>query len=195
MTFENVSESSLSDLNDPIAQIRDRQYVIDTPSLIEANNEPVPEEIIRDLLSDQWIPTENAPRPRIVVVDEVIQVEFKREDALIVALENYKETPNGFRHEFVDIEIPITLQIFSNASRQRMWNIMGEARRIIYKWMLALAPYQCLYYDGFRTEVDGPGRWNGTISIRLTADMVPIMKRELSGSELPSISPEDFYAG
>lgn len=128
----------------PIEQIRDGTVTVRTPSLEQAGNEPVPDEIVRDLLIDQWAETEMAPRPTIYVKTDWKEQNLKRGDVLTVSVLDFNVEFVGHRHEHVNIDVPIAVEIHTVASRQRLWNLMGEVRRIILKWILALRPYQSL---------------------------------------------------
>lgn len=176
-------------------QIRDDSHPVVTPSLQTAGNEVVPDELIRDLLSAEWIATEAAPKPKLVVKDEVLQADLKRNDVVVVEVEGYQEQFTGHRHEFVDIEVPIGITIRSVQSRQRMWNLMAECRRIVYKWILALQPYHSIYFDGFQPDYLGPNNFSGIMRIRLTAGAIPAFKRRVSGEESPSTDPGSFPDG
>lgn len=179
----------------PTTQIRDDSHPIPTGSLAGAGNEVVPDELIRDLLLNQWLATEAAPRPTVLVKDDAMQADLKRGDVIVVEVENYQEQFNGHRHEYVDVEVPIGLTIRTVHSRQRMWNLMGEARRIVYRWILALQPFQSLYFDGFQPDYLGPGNFSGIMRIRLTAGALPAFLRRVEGEESPNTDPGDFPEG
>lgn len=179
----------------PDVQIRDNSHPVPTRSLQTAGNEVVPDELIRDLFKSEWISSEAAPTPTFVIKDELMQVDLKRTDIVMVEVETYQEQFTGHRHEFVDIEVPIGITIRTVHSRQRMWNVMGECRRIVYKWILALQPFHSIYFDGFQPDYLGPGNFSGIMRIRLTAGAIPIFQRRVSGEESPSTDPEGFPDG
>lgn len=187
-----TTSEEMAERADPARQIRSRTYAIESPSLTMAGNEPVPEEIVRDLLLSEWIASESSGQPKIVVVDENENLDMKRFDWIGVAISEYTEIPVGNRHEHAKVTIPLSLEIWTSQSRQRLWNIMAEVRRILYKWMLALRPYQVIYFDSFRPEYVGPNTFNGTIMIRLEMDAMPIFRRWIDGSAFPSQDPQNF---
>ena len=177
----------------PTVQIRDFSRTIQTESLVQVGNEPVPDEIVRDLLIEEWLETEAAPRPLIHVPggpESPKQVDLGHSDALIVQILELVEEFRGHRHEHVDMEIPLTVEIRTTRSRQRMWNLMAEVRRIWYKWILALRPYHSLYYDRWVPEYAGRHNYHsGLMYLRLTADAVPVFRRAVTGMETPSMDP------
>lgn len=176
-------------------QIRDDSHPLPTASLQVAGNEVVPDELIVALFEREWIETEAAPKPKVVVKDDVLQADLKRNDVVVVEVETYQEQFTGHRHEFVDIEVPIGITIRSIHSRQRMWNLMAECRRIVYRWILALQPYHSIYFDGFQPDYLGPGNFSGIMRIRLTAGAIPAFKRRVSGEEAPNTDPGEFPEG
>lgn len=179
----------------PDAQIRDRSFPIKTTSLVQAGNEPVPDEMFRDLIDREWIETEAAKRPKVLVKDDALQWDLRLSDLVMIEVENYQEQPTGHRHEFVDLEVPLAITIRSAVSRQRVWNVMAECRRITYRWMLAFQPYQVLYFDGFQPDYVGANQWQGVMRVRLTAGTIPVIGRFITGEEDPASSPGMFPDG
>lgn len=171
-------------------QIREGTATVSTPSLEGAGNEPVPDEIIRDLLINQWAASEAAPRPAVYVKGDWKQQNLGLNDVLVVSVLDFNMEFLGHRHEHVNVEVPVAVEIHTKDSRQRMWNLMAEVRRIILKWILALRPYQSLYWDGFKPEYEGLyGYFMGMVTIRLTADALPWATMVVTGMESPNIEP------
>ncbi len=185
---------SLSNLP-PDQTIRDVSIPIPTPSLSQAGAEVVPDELVRDLLLREWLETDAAPRPRIIVRDEASTLPVGHGDHLTVGIDDYQETFEGHRHEFVNVSVMVGIEIYTQHSRQRLWDIMAEVRRIIYRWQLALQPYHALHFDGFRPDYVAPRGWQGAISLRLRAEGLPIFLRRVTGEESPSNSPDQFPDG
>lgn len=186
----------MSDLiGQPDEQIRDDTYQIETASLQTVGAEVVPDELIRDLLTREWISTQVAPKPLIIIQDEIVQASLKNQDALIISVENYQEQYTGHRQEFVDIEVPLTIQIKTIVSRGRMWSLMAEARRVCYRWMLALQPFHVIYFDGFQPDYIGQNNYSGVMRIRLSAGAVPAFLRHVTGQEAPNTEPDQFIGG
>src|ERR1035437_1221883 len=179
----------------PDETLRGQMYRVPTESLQELGNEVVPDELIRDLFKAQWVETEAVKKPDISVQDDKINADLKRSDYVIISIENYQEQYTGHSHEFVDVEVTVTIDIRSMVSRQRMWNIMAECRRIIYRFKLGLAPYHSVYYDGFQPDYLGSKNYSGIMRIRLTAGALPEYSRRTTGMGSPSTDPEDFPEG
>lgn len=171
-------------LND-LDNIETTTFSIETPSLDIMGNEPVPSEIIRDLLREKWQDSEQVPRPGIHVLNDTThpgQGNLSREDFLIIEMVSWDENQRGFTYEYKDMEIPVTLEIYTKVSRQRLYNLMAEARRIIYKYNRTLRPFQLIYWDGFAEDSDGlNNNWRGTCSIRITSEGVPVFKSVVAG--------------
>jgi hypothetical protein len=175
----------------PDQQVRGGTITTHTPSLEEYGNEPVPDEIVRDLLIDQWIESEKVPRPAIVVKSDKMQQDMRRADILSVYVADWRSEFVGYRHENVNVEIPIDIEIKTAVSRQRLWNLMAEVRRIIYKNILAIRPYQSTYFDGFKPDYEGLANFHtGTVSIRLTADMLPWYTMVVDDMASPNVDPD-----
>jgi hypothetical protein len=175
----------------PNEQVRDGTLTTQTTSLEEYGNEPVPDEIIRDLLVDQWLPAEAAPRPLIIVKNDIKQVDMKRSDAVVVSVDHYGAEFVGHRHEFLNIEVPVLIELHTAVSRQRLWNLMAEVRRIILKNILSVRPYQSNYFDGFKPDYEGrAGYYSGTMTLRLTADMLPWYSMVVDGMQSPNSVPD-----
>ncbi len=177
----------------PTTQIRDNTRTVRTASLLEAGNEPVPDALVRDLLVEEWFETEVNPRPLIYVPGDANtpkQVNLAQADVLIIMASDLTEEFEGHRHEHVNLEVPVTVEIRTVRSRQRMWNMMAEVRRIWYKWILALRPYHSLYFDRFIPDYTGRhGFYGGTMFLRMTADAVPLFVRATGGMETPAGDP------
>lgn len=166
-------------------------FSTETPSLEVMGNEPVPSEIIRDLLRQEWRSNEQIPRPEIHVLNDTDgppQGNLARSDFLIVEMMSWDENQRGFSYEYKDMEIPMTLSIYTKVSRQRLYNVMSEARRIIYKYNRTLRPFQLMYWDGFSEDSDGRNRnWEGTCTFRITSESVPVFKGVVRGMGSPNL--------
>jgi hypothetical protein len=163
-----------------------------TPSLEILGSEPVPPEIVRDLLRSAWMPTQRLPRPEIHIQDDVTlpgeQVHLARADYILIGETTIEERQAGHRYEYKDIDVTVTIGLYTKHSRQRLYDMMAEVRRIVYTYQRSLRPYQQLYFDSFVEDSSGKhGFWAGSVQIRLTARDVPIITGFSTGSEPQSV--------
>lgn len=173
----------------PTTQIRDGQVLIRTPSLLELGNAAVPEEIVRDLFKQEWIPTEATPLPHILVHGDEIQANLEQEDYIEIECELITVQWQGHRHEYVHKQTPILVHMHSIHSRQRVYNMAEECWRIIAKWILSLAPYHSLDWDGFQPEYPGPNSFEGTAHITLRQDALPVFLQRVAYAWNPATDP------
>lgn len=157
---------------------------------MEAGNAPVPDEILRDLFDQQWITSPTTPKPHIIVRDERIQGDMAKGDWIVIECGEIVWEWEGSRHEFFNVTTPIILDFHTTVSRQRMWNLVQECRRIIVKFILALVPYHSLNWNNFRPDYIGPGNWKGTVEITLIQQGLPAFLGYVGGQEFPAAAPE-----
>jgi len=168
-------------------------FTVESPSLIELGNEPVPPEIIKNLIYTEWSST-LVPTPEVHVLNDTTYPEqgnLKLSDWVVIEMEPMRESQRGFTYELKDIEIPVIIQLHTMVDRQRLYNLMAEVRRIIYKNHIVTRPYQMIYWDSFEEDSDGLNRnWKGYCNIRLTSESVPVFKGVVEGMGSPNL-PED----
>lgn len=162
-----------------------------TPSLTTPGAEPVPEEIIRDLIEWAWISEGVLPRPKIRIKDDVQvdanQMWLKTGDYIVIGEVQIDEKQRGFTYEFKDVDVSVPVEIHTMHSRQRLYNLMTEVRRIIYTYQRVIRPYQQIYWDRWQEQSEGLNRyWRGTCSVRLTSRQVPVVTGIVTGYETPS---------
>lgn len=166
--------------------IKTETFTVNTDSLKILGNEPVPSEIIRDLLKQEWQDHgEQTSLPEIHVLNDVTfpgQGNLRDKDWIIIDMVAWEESQRGFTYEFKDMEIPIILHIHTAKSRQRLYNVMAEVRRIIYKNNRTVQPFHLMYWDSFQEDSDGRNKnWQGDCNIRLTSQGVPVFKGSVAG--------------
>jgi len=162
-----------------------------TPSLMTPGAEPVPEEIIRDLIDWAWISEGGLPRPKIRIKDDVQvdsqQMWLKTGDYVVIGEVQADEKQRGYSYEFKDVDISVPVEIHTMHSRQRLYNVMAEVRRIIYTYQRVIRPYQQIYWDRWQEQSEGLNRyWRGTCSVRLTSRIVPVVTGITTGYETSS---------
>jgi len=171
--------------------VQDALLTLPTPSLVTFGNEPVPAEIMRDLISWAWVQAGTLPRPEFRIKDDVQQdaeqMWLGRADWVVIGETRVDERQHGFTYEFKDIDITVPIEIHTKNSRQRLYNVMAEVRRIIYTYQRVLRPYQQLYWDSFQEQSEGLHKyWRGTCTVRLTSRIVPVVTGIVTGYETPS---------
>ena len=142
--------------------------------------EPMPvNEFITDLES-QWDPskvdsnyTNSAEyKPNFIEVtgnDEPLRFNLNAADAVVARAGNpaVSETPIGnwtYGNRVYNLEI----QLYTNADRQRLYNLMREVRKIIHARMHSLTNFQRQTFQNFAEEVsEQANMWTGTITIQL----------------------------
>lgn len=179
--------------------VNEAQTVLSTPSELGLDNYPVPSEIIRDLIQQEWISSERAPRPIVYAEDDLDNPGkgmLNRSDYVVVSFEGREETQANYRYEYVDTTDRLTIYVKTNKNRQRLYNLIWEVRRIVYKWSKSLVPWQQVYLDGYQEQTDNEHRvWDAVVSIRGTNRGVPVFTGVAAGEEPISITPEDAGSG
>jgi hypothetical protein len=164
------------------------QITLDTPSLTILGSEPVPEEIVQTLLMQAWIKTERVPMPLIKIMDsEVEQYHMSMGDLLLIEPADVSEKQHGFSYEYKDVFVTVPVAFKTMVSRQRLYDLWAEARRIVYEHMWAIRPYQQAYVDSFQSEGVGLHKlWSGVAMFRFTSLAVPIISGISTGFETPA---------
>ena len=184
-----------ADVRDPIATVR-RAILINTPSLIIAKNQPVPEEIARDLFLTMWdAEWSGVACPEIFVKDDEKQTAPQR-GRTVVVIDAGMETKmlEGHTQDYMENVVPLSVQVHSSHSRQMRENVVGELERIWFKFRFAVKPYDRLTHEGYTREYDMPGMWIGTLELRMERH-APVMFAQVGGKETPNWSPEMFSPG
>lgn len=171
--------------------VSENMITIPTPSLQEPGAEPVPSEIVRDLMRFAWVAVERLPRPEIHVMNDITmsgeQMHLDRADYVIVGEVREDERQRGHAYTYKDVDVTVPVEIHTNRSRQRLYDLMAEVRRIAYTYQRAVRPWQQLYYDNFQEAAVGQHLyWRGTCTLRLTSRVVPIISGISTGFETPS---------
>lgn len=176
---------------DYVGVIRRNWITLQTRSLLEEGAEPVPCEIVRDLLRYAWVAVNRLPAPEIHIMNDITmegeQMHLDRADYVIIGETSIDENQHGHTYEFKDFSVAVPIEIHTRRSRQRLYDLMAEVRRIVYTFQRSIRPYQQMYYDRFQETSEGQHNyWKGVCSIRLTSRLVPIVSGIVGGFETPS---------
>lgn len=166
-------------------------FTLNTPSLETLGAEPVPGEIVRDLLKQAWLDTQRCKRPEIHLMNDLTlpaeQMHLKKADYILLAEPNVQESQHGHSYEYKDIEITVQMELYTIANRQRLYDLWAEVKRIVYTYQNVVRPYQQLHVDNFTESVrDKHGFWAGTAQIRLESKAVPVISGISTGFETPA---------
>jgi len=175
----------------PSSVVSRNLITLPTPSLQEAGAEPVPPEVVRDMLRHAWVVAARLPQPQIHIMNDITmnseQMHLDSSDYVIVEEIRIDERQRGYSYEYKDVDVIVPIRIHTKNSRQRLYDIMAEIRRIVYTYQRAIRPWQQLYYDNFQeTSVGQHLYWQGVCTVRLTSRVVPIITGISTGFETPS---------
>ncbi|MBI2020080.1 hypothetical protein HYS94_01535 [Candidatus Daviesbacteria bacterium] len=138
-------------------------------------NEVLPTQLIKNLLSNNWNTQGGlAPTPTFRDVGEpgqAIRVDMRPGDQIIIRMDitGTAEEPIGnwtYGNRYVDIE----LKFYTMTSRQRLHNLMQEARRVCHSNMHAagINPFHRLRYKNFAELTQEQANiWEGRMTVRL----------------------------
>tara|TARA_R110000823_G_scaffold288449_1_gene406608 strand:+ start:1114 stop:1554 length:441 start_codon:yes stop_codon:yes gene_type:complete len=85
---------------------------------------------------------------------------------------SFEETPLG-NWKFVNRVFNIELEVYTNKSRQQLYNLIQEIRRLAYSKRHSSSDYQRVQFQQFNELPEGKtNMWMGTIRLQLTNDAV-----------------------
>jgi hypothetical protein len=106
---------------------------------------------------------------------------------LLIEPADVSEKQHGFSYEYKDVFVTVPVAFKTIVSRQRLYDLWAEARRIVYENMWAIRPYQQAYVDSFQSEGIGKHKlWEGVAMFRFTSLAVPIISGISTGFETPA---------
>ena len=144
--------------------------------------EPVP---VTDLLTDiegQWTFSNvsgTSKKPGFIEVtgsSEPMRYNLNVNDQIIARPGNpaVSETPIG-NYKFGDRLYNITLEIYTNTSRQRLYDVMREVRRVCHARIHSLTNFQRIQFMDFNELTNAQANvWAGTISIQLVNSAITL---------------------
>jgi uncharacterized FAD-dependent dehydrogenase len=144
--------------------------------------EPVP---VTDLLTDiesQWTFSNvsgTSKKPGFIEVNgasEPLRYNLNVNDQIIGRAGNptLQENPIG-NYKFGDRIYYVALEIYTNTSRQRLYDLMREVRRICHSRIHSLTNFQRIRFVNFNESTDTQvNLWNGIIQIELVNNSVSL---------------------
>ena len=140
-------------------------------------DEPIPVDAIMADLDSQWNAS-NVTEPIYITVNsaitEPIRFDLNRGDYIIgrTGSPALEETPIG-NWKYGDRAYNVDLEIYTLNSRQRLYNLMQEVRRITHARKSSLTNFQRQQFMNFSEEVsEQVNIWTGSVSIRLENNAV-----------------------
>lgn len=139
--------------------------------------EPIPSKIITDLLKAQWDShTGKIPRPTLIDVNEsqeannaAREMNMERGDFALVFLDipGEEEKPIG-NWTYVNRRSRIYVELSTSTSRQRLYDLKAEIRRIVHTNIHSVTSFQRVEYLGFTESIDQQYNiWVGRVNIEL----------------------------
>ena len=144
--------------------------------------EPVP---VTDLIADiegQWTFSNvsgTSKKPGFIEVNgasEPLRYNLNVNDQIVAraGTPTLQETPI-VNYKFGDRVYFVTLELYTNTSRQRLYDLMREVRRICHSRIHSLTNFQRIRFVNFNESTDSQvNLWTGTIQIELVNNSVSL---------------------
>ena len=133
--------------------------------------EPIAVTDILSELNTQWNAS-NVTKPQLVELngpEGVFRIDLNRADYIIgqPGSPTMEETPIG-NWKFVDRTYSVTLSVQNRDSRQRLYNLMREIRKICHVRRHEMTNFQRLQFLNFNEDTTEQANvWTGTVSVQL----------------------------
>ena len=138
---------------------------------------PVPVALLKTEISGQWNAS-NVAAPTFIEVNvsaQSLRYDLNVKDALLfrAGTPSITEEPVGNRWEFVNRVYNVELELSTQVSRQRLYNMVQEIRRICYARRHSMTNFQRVQFEGFYVLTQEQANiWVGTVSIQLVNNAV-----------------------
>ena len=138
---------------------------------------PVPVALLKTEISGQW-ETNNVAAPTFIEVNvsaQSLRYDLNVKDAILfrAGVPTIVEEPVGNRWEFVNRVYNVELELNTQVSRQRLYNMVQEVRRVCYARRHSMTNFQRLQFEGFNEITQNQANiWSGTVSIQLVNSAV-----------------------
>ncbi len=132
---------------------------------------PVPVSLLKTEVSAQWN-TDNVSAPTFIEVNvsaQSLRYDLNVKDALLfrAGSPTIAEEPIG-NWQYVNRIYNVELELNTQVSRQRLYNMVQEVRRICYSRRHSMSDFQRLQFEGFNEITQNQANiWSGTVSIQL----------------------------
>ena len=138
---------------------------------------PVPVALLKTEISGQW-ETDNVAAPTFIEVNvsaQSLRYDLNVKDAILfrAGVPTMAEEPVGNRWEFVSRVYNVELELNTQISRQRLYNMVQEVRRVCYARRHSMTNFQRIQFEGFNEITQNQANiWSGTVSIQLVNSAV-----------------------
>jgi len=132
---------------------------------------PVPVGLLKTEVSGQWNAS-NVAAPSFIEVNvsaQSLRYDLNVKDALLfrAGSPTLSEEPIG-NWQYVNRVYNVDLELSTQISRQRLYNMVQEIRRICYDRRHSMTDFQRLQFEGFNETTQNQANiWVGTVSIQL----------------------------
>ena len=133
--------------------------------------EPIAVTDILSELNTQWN-SSNVTKPQLVELngpEGIFRIDLNRADYIIgqPGSPTMEETPIG-NWKFVDRTYSVTLSVQTRDSRQRLYNLMREIRKICHVRRHEMTNFQRLQFLNFNEDTTEQANvWTGTVSVQM----------------------------
>ena len=137
--------------------------------------EPIPSATVKSMLDGNWNEySGQIPKPTLIDVNEgeiAIRFDLNRLQSCIIIridISGETETLRGSGWNYLDRVQVVELMLYTKISRQRLYDILQEIRRVCHNQMHELTSYQVVRYRGF-TELTNEQQnvWQGRVTLSL----------------------------
>ena len=138
---------------------------------------PLPVALLKTEIRGQWNAS-NVAAPTFIEVNvsaQSLRYDLNVKDALLfrAGTPSITEEPVGNRLEFVNRVYNVELELSTQVSRQRLYNMVQEVRRVCYARRHSMTNFQRLQFEGFNEITQNQANiWSGTVSIQLVNSAV-----------------------
>ncbi len=145
--------------------------------------EVIPGKVIQEMLENHWSDQEGQiPAPSIVDLNEtgedaIIRWDLQNSgDLIIVRLDNTGISENWRdSYKYADVRTSIELPIRTSISRQRLYDLMQEARRIVRAYKHNFSGFHLVKYLNFiEANQQQMNYWEGTARLQTINDRIYI---------------------
>ena len=148
-------------------------------------NEPIPAQLISAKLNLEWDDKSgNVPKPKIIEANSVEESRFletplninpQYKNIIIVRSDatGEQERLRDLGAKYKDVTFDVVIDLHSSHSKQMMYNIKAEVRRIIHKNMHNFSGYDVCYYRSFTDFAQqNINYWSGMIRCQFISNKV-----------------------